>query len=476
MELYLPSAQSTQFNHKCRTCTEGKITRYSFYERVSQDVGSSKTYGELISNLLRINPSEEEEILMPQRLCIKCANLLKDIYVFLLEAEKLQEIYLNQARRSKIVIKNEDCLQELPIDLPQAHEISVDTKTEPPQTITGVGAEPQTKQEQLTENVNKEMNQSNECFRNDVILRLGNEEDAKSGLQHNAKQDSSHEVCEEPQESEVVMDIKTEPPEIIVYIGTERSETTAGIGAEPHLSKSLSSFDGLTEATKQELLTENVKKEIIQNDECSRKDIILRLRNGEDAKSGLQENGMEDSSHEVYEEGGRYSIPTSTLPNNGHISYIRSNLNMSTTCNEKFHYVLSHLLRDYPKLWHHRRGPSKDEYQKLAKKLGEELQRPVSEEKVRTVLKNVRRHLQRLEKGLSQRTHYCAYLWYAKELRYMRAVEVMSKIIEEKEFFEEKITVSAGGSEKFLEESMEIIQEDYSGPSTSAPSVQEYME
>ncbi|KAI9577792.1 hypothetical protein GQX74_010979 [Glossina fuscipes] len=109
------------------------------------------------------------------------------------EAEKLQEIFLNQARRPKIVIKNEDCLQELPIDMPQAHEISVDIKTEPPQTIMSVGAEPHlskslssfdglteaTNQELLTENVNKEINQSDECSRNDVILRLGNEEDAK---------------------------------------------------------------------------------------------------------------------------------------------------------------------------------------------------------------------------------------------------------------------------------------------------------
>ncbi|KAI9576114.1 hypothetical protein GQX74_014597, partial [Glossina fuscipes] len=46
-------------------------------------------------------------------------------------------------------------------------------------------------------------------------------------------------------------DFKTEPPEIIV-----------GIGTEPQLSKCLSSFDGLTEETKQEQLTENVKKEI----------------------------------------------------------------------------------------------------------------------------------------------------------------------------------------------------------------------
>ncbi|KAI9575501.1 hypothetical protein GQX74_013516 [Glossina fuscipes] len=136
---------------------------------------------------------------------------------------------------------------------------------------------------------------------------------------------------------------------------------------------------------------------------------------------------------------------------------------MSATFNEKFHHVLSHQLRDYSKLWHHRREPSKDEYQKLTTKLSEVLHRPVSEEKVRTVVKNVRRHLQRPEKRLSRKT---------QELRYMRAAEVISKITEEKQFFKEEVTANAVGSEKFLEEYLEIVEEDYAGPSTSAPAAQ----
>uniref|UniRef100_A0A1A9ZJP4 C2H2-type domain-containing protein n=1 Tax=Glossina pallidipes TaxID=7398 RepID=A0A1A9ZJP4_GLOPL len=131
---------------------------------------------------------------MPQRLCVKCANLLKNIYVFLLEAEKLNEIYLDRARSIKIVIKSEDCLQELPIDLPQAPETSVDIKTEPPEINVGVGTEPQlskclssfdglteeTKQEQLRENVKSEINQNEEYFLNDLNLRRDHDEDTKS--------------------------------------------------------------------------------------------------------------------------------------------------------------------------------------------------------------------------------------------------------------------------------------------------------
>uniref|UniRef100_A0A1B0GA24 ZAD domain-containing protein n=1 Tax=Glossina morsitans morsitans TaxID=37546 RepID=A0A1B0GA24_GLOMM len=125
MESYLPSTQSKPANNKCRTCTKAKVSRYFLYQRISLDTELSKTYGELLICLLRNNASDKEETFMPQRLCIKCANLLKNIYVFLLETEKLHEIYLNRARSIKIVIKNEDCLQELlPIDLPQAPKTS----------------------------------------------------------------------------------------------------------------------------------------------------------------------------------------------------------------------------------------------------------------------------------------------------------------------------------------------------------------
>uniref|UniRef100_A0A1A9VPL7 Uncharacterized protein n=1 Tax=Glossina austeni TaxID=7395 RepID=A0A1A9VPL7_GLOAU len=172
MELSLPSTQSKQIHHKCRTCIKAKISRYSLYQRISLETGLSKTYGELLSHLLRSNPSLEEETLMPQRLCIKCANLLKNIYVFLLEAEKLHEIYLNQARNLKNV-KNEDCLQEPPIDLPQEPEIIVDIKSErqlskSPSHFDGLTEE--TKQEQLMENVKEEIDK-NDDFKYASVLR-----------------------------------------------------------------------------------------------------------------------------------------------------------------------------------------------------------------------------------------------------------------------------------------------------------------
>uniref|UniRef100_A0A1B0AVF5 Uncharacterized protein n=1 Tax=Glossina palpalis gambiensis TaxID=67801 RepID=A0A1B0AVF5_9MUSC len=205
MESSLPSMQSKPANNKCRTCTKAKVSRHSLYQHISPDRELSKTYGELLSCLLRSNLSLEEETFMPQRLCIKCANLLKDIYVFILKAEKLHGIYLNQARSLKIIIKNEDFLEELPIDLPLAPETGADIKTEPPEIIVGIGTEPQlskclssfdglteeTKQEQLTENVKKEINQNDGYILNDPNLRGDHEEDAKgsNGLEEQTQGD-----------------------------------------------------------------------------------------------------------------------------------------------------------------------------------------------------------------------------------------------------------------------------------------------
>ncbi|KAI9576450.1 hypothetical protein GQX74_009507 [Glossina fuscipes] len=80
----------------------------------------------------------------------------------------------------------------------------------------------------------------------------------------------------------------------------------------------------------------------------------------------------------------------------------------------------------------------------------------------------------------------------------MRAAEAISKLIEEKKFFEEEVMVNAGGAsidelaqdlaaiktnmsntpsfEKSLGECMQVFDEDCQGPSTSAPSVEERMQ
>uniref|UniRef100_A0A1B0AAL8 ZAD domain-containing protein n=1 Tax=Glossina pallidipes TaxID=7398 RepID=A0A1B0AAL8_GLOPL len=107
--------------------------------------------------------------------------------------------------------------------------------------------------------------------------------------------------------------------------------------------------------------------------------------------------------------------------------------NMSKAFDEEFHDVLSRLLRNYPKLWRHRAGSIKGQYQELAEKVSVELHRRVSAQKVQTTLGDVRRRLLGLEKGWSYSMRSCAYLWYAQELGYMRAAKALSKSIEQKE-------------------------------------------
>ncbi|KAL9890856.1 uncharacterized protein ACN427_009667 isoform 1-T2 [Glossina fuscipes fuscipes] len=92
--------------------------------------------------------------------------------------------------------------------------------------------------------------------------------------------------------------------------------------------------------------------------------------------------------------------------------------------NEKFHCVLSRLLWDYPKLWRPR-GPQFGLFEELAEKVSQEMQEQVSAEKVKSTLKDIRKRLERLNKGLSASMKTYAYLWYARELQCWRAVEIL---------------------------------------------------
>uniref|UniRef100_A0A1B0BE74 MADF domain-containing protein n=1 Tax=Glossina palpalis gambiensis TaxID=67801 RepID=A0A1B0BE74_9MUSC len=93
---------------------------------------------------------------------------------------------------------------------------------------------------------------------------------------------------------------------------------------------------------------------------------------------------------------------------------------------QEFHDVLSRILRDYPKLWRPRGGPQFGQYQELAEKVSQELQRKVSAKKVKGNLKDIRRRLERLDQGSSTCMKTSAYLWYAEELKYMRAAEMLT--------------------------------------------------
>uniref|UniRef100_A0A1A9ZKA0 Uncharacterized protein n=1 Tax=Glossina pallidipes TaxID=7398 RepID=A0A1A9ZKA0_GLOPL len=84
------------------------------------------------------------------------------------------------------------------------------------------------------------------------------------------------------------------------------------------------------------------------------------------------------------------------------------------------------------------------------------------------------------------------------ELGIMQAAEAISKLIQERELFKEKVVVNAGGAttdelaqnlatiktnlsntpsfEKFLVKCMQVTDEDCAGPPTTAPNVEECMQ
>ncbi|KAL9888168.1 uncharacterized protein ACN2A1_010285 [Glossina fuscipes fuscipes] len=93
--------------------------------------------------------------------------------------------------------------------------------------------------------------------------------------------------------------------------------------------------------------------------------------------------------------------------------------------NGKLHDVLSRHLRDYPKLWSPKRGPQLGQCEELAEKVTREMKEEVSAKKIRSTLTAIRFRLLQLEKGVATSMKTRAYLWYAQELGYSRAVEVI---------------------------------------------------
>ncbi|KAI9578896.1 hypothetical protein GQX74_014907, partial [Glossina fuscipes] len=199
------SMQPKEIDHICRTCgfVRAKPGRYSLHDFIPLNTGPPKTYGEFLSNLLKNNVRFPSlivyvinfllifplacygENIMPQRLCIKCANLLKNVYIFILEARKLHEKYSSQQWYLENVLKNQDCLQEIPIDFPKGSQIIVDMKTEPqPSTnlLNSEYGETGVKVEESNAKVKKgeETKNTDEHSLSDVIVKVEHNGEAKS--------------------------------------------------------------------------------------------------------------------------------------------------------------------------------------------------------------------------------------------------------------------------------------------------------
>ncbi|KAL9891201.1 uncharacterized protein ACN427_009842 [Glossina fuscipes fuscipes] len=114
---------------RCRTCIKTSSSYQSLEQVINNDTDQAKTYGELVKDLLQVASGVDHvstlEDQLPQKICKKCANLLRNVYLFIVEARRRHEELLQYL----CGIKSEDCLQEVSIDLPNLTEMQI--KSEP---------------------------------------------------------------------------------------------------------------------------------------------------------------------------------------------------------------------------------------------------------------------------------------------------------------------------------------------------------
>ncbi|KAL9871391.1 uncharacterized protein ACN427_014430 [Glossina fuscipes fuscipes] len=95
---------------RCRTCTRAESSYRSYLSLQEKINNKSKTYDELLKDLLQVKRIIPFENQLPQKICEKCASFLKNIYTFLLEAKKRHEELLQYMQKND----NESCLSEMP--------------------------------------------------------------------------------------------------------------------------------------------------------------------------------------------------------------------------------------------------------------------------------------------------------------------------------------------------------------------------
>uniref|UniRef100_A0A1A9Z509 Protein krueppel n=1 Tax=Glossina pallidipes TaxID=7398 RepID=A0A1A9Z509_GLOPL len=109
----------------CRACIKAALSYQPLHQVIHTDI-SSKTYGELLKELLQVDYISSTEESLPQKICGKCATKLKKMYIFILEARKRHEELMQNI--GGITIQN--CLQEIPIDMPQLNKTQIKTDPE----------------------------------------------------------------------------------------------------------------------------------------------------------------------------------------------------------------------------------------------------------------------------------------------------------------------------------------------------------
>uniref|UniRef100_A0A1B0BZI0 Protein krueppel n=1 Tax=Glossina palpalis gambiensis TaxID=67801 RepID=A0A1B0BZI0_9MUSC len=83
--------KNVEESERCRSCLAIAPSYQSLKKVINGMDAQPKTYGELLKDLLQINNVAAPEELLPQMICRKCTNLLKNIYTFISEARERHE-------------------------------------------------------------------------------------------------------------------------------------------------------------------------------------------------------------------------------------------------------------------------------------------------------------------------------------------------------------------------------------------------
>ncbi|KAM7364204.1 uncharacterized protein ACRADG_000793 [Cochliomyia hominivorax] len=119
-----------KLKNKCRTCLNGTKGLQSLTKTATEEKEETKSYGELLKDLMHIEIMDESYNKMPQAICACCIRKLKSAYAYVQQAlevnDKLWSIINYNCGDDDNEDKPLDCLQEAQIDIQNCLEIKME--------------------------------------------------------------------------------------------------------------------------------------------------------------------------------------------------------------------------------------------------------------------------------------------------------------------------------------------------------------
>ncbi|KAM7362670.1 uncharacterized protein ACRADG_013253 [Cochliomyia hominivorax] len=122
---------------KCRCCTNPSENFIKLDTIIkSTEVKGKKTYKDFLHEITKLNLTSHQEYNMPQQICQKCGNQLKNSYKFVQQACKVSQLYIDEMEQqnSQEDVKNIEHLPEIPIEITQisdSQQMEKELKIEP---------------------------------------------------------------------------------------------------------------------------------------------------------------------------------------------------------------------------------------------------------------------------------------------------------------------------------------------------------